>query len=66
MIFKVQAPLAGDRSRALIHNRDRTIELHVPVEKVSKLLRGRSKVYASGSIMGRMVYFDRIVSERDW
>lgn len=63
MIFKIQS---GEKGRALVCNRDKSIKLQVPVEKVSRILRGRPKVYASGSIMGRIVYFDRVVAERDW
>lgn len=49
-VVKIQLPIAGDLSKALIYNEDRSINFLWPVEDVQDIMDGRPKVYFFATI----------------
>ncbi len=48
--IKVQIPLAGDMSKALIYNQDRSIQTTWPVDDVMGIMQGTKKRYFRATV----------------
>jgi aminoglycoside/choline kinase family phosphotransferase len=64
---KIQLPLAGDMTNALIYNEDKTINFLWPVEDVQDIMYGRPKAYFLSTInQDGQVTIESETEERDW
>jgi aminoglycoside/choline kinase family phosphotransferase len=65
--IKVQLPIAGDMSKALVYNEDRTINFLWPVEDIQDIMYGRPKAYFSSTIdQDGQVTIESEIKELDW
>lgn len=49
-VLKIQVPIAGDMTKALIYNQDSSINFLWPVEDVEDIMDGRLKAYFLATI----------------
>ena len=67
IIIKVQRPFAGDMSRVLVYNQDKSIFAHLPYgEDVKRLIGDKLKIYCECDFENGVLGINKVIEDQPW